>query len=103
MEREAVFEMDECPEPPGVESTVSQSWCGWKWQVLMYHGELTVSYRLPLTNPRDKVWPWGINMPGLAEDGKGFRCLSYSVHEGVSDTKLQGRHCLSFCNTKVFD
>ena len=56
----------------------------------MYHVEVTVSYRLPLTNVRDKVWPWGINTPDHAEDGKGFRCLSYSVHEGVSDTILRG-------------
>lgn len=53
----------------------------------MYHVEFMVSYRLPLTNLEDKVWSWGINTPGLAEDGKGFRCLSYSVHERVSDTK----------------
>ena len=69
----------------------------------MYHVELTVWYRLPLTNLGDKVWLWGINMPGLAEDGKGFCCLSYSVHEGVGDTKFRGHRFLSFCNTKVID
>ena len=68
----------------------------------MYHVELMVSYRLPLTNLGDKVWPWGINTPGVAEDGKGFCCLSYSVHER-GDTKLKGHRFLSFCNTKVFD
>ena len=56
----------------------------------MSHVELTVSYRLPLTNSGDKCGPGNINTPSLAEDGKGFRCLSYSVHEGVSDTLLRG-------------
>ena len=51
---------------------------------------------------RRQVWHWGINMPGLAEDGKGFRCLSYSVHEGVIQNS-GGHRFLSFCNTKVFD
>ena len=41
-------------------------------------------------------------MPGLAEDGKEFRCLSYSVHEGVIQNS-GGHRFLSFCNTKVFD
>ena len=75
--------MDECPDPPGVESTVSQSWCGWKWQVLMYHIEIYVIVSLTAHESWRRVWPWGINTPGLAEDGKGFRCLSYSVHERV--------------------
>ena len=68
----------------------------------MYHVELTVSYRLPLTNLGDKVWPWGINTPGHAEDRKGFGRLPYSVHEGVIQSS--GAHrCLSFYTSKVFD
>ncbi len=49
-----------------------------------------------------QVWLWGINTPGLAENGKGFRCLSYSVQEGVIQNS-GGHRFLSFCNTKVFD
>ena len=67
---------------------VAQSWRGWEWRALLYHTEVKVSYRLPLTTLGDKVRPRGINTRGHAEDGKGFCCLSYSVHEGA--IQIQG-------------